>query len=181
MLAQIGVRHLSDPYLLCAEQHCQVYGGLASRRPSTDVAVSVTRGEALFSSDGRLVDSVYSAVCGGHTEDNETVWGGPPDPALRGVPDLAESSRQAWTEKLSDERRLRRWLARRPASYCSLSGAARNKVRWTRRFDGAEVDRLLAFLNVGHVQRLVPRDRGSSGRAATLRVEGDQGQARAAW
>ena len=36
----------------------------------------------------RLVDSVYSAVCGGFTEDNDAVWGGPPDPSLRGRPDF---------------------------------------------------------------------------------------------
>ena len=40
VLAKIGARHLSDPYLLCAEQHCQVYGGLGGERPTTDAAVA---------------------------------------------------------------------------------------------------------------------------------------------
>ena len=34
------------------------------------------------------MDSVYSAICGGHSEDNDIVWGGVPDPSLRGRPDL---------------------------------------------------------------------------------------------
>src|SRR3954470_19705851 len=85
VLAKVGARHLGDPYLLCAEQHCQVYKGIAAEEAGTDAAVDATRGEALFAEragHSRLVDSVYSAICGGYTEDNDAVWGGPPDPSL---------------------------------------------------------------------------------------------------
>ncbi|MGA9525946.1 MAG: SpoIID/LytB domain-containing protein, partial [Myxococcaceae bacterium] len=88
VLAKVGTRHLADPYLLCSEQHCAVYKGLSGEVASTNAAVEETHGEALFSKDGRLVDSVYSAVCGGHTEDNDVVWGGVPNPSLRGKPEL---------------------------------------------------------------------------------------------
>src|SRR5205823_11611267 len=95
VLAKVGARHLGDPYLLCAEQHCQVYRGVSAETAATDRAVDETRGEALFSrvpakgvlgetargEVSRLVDSVYSAVCGGFTENNDAVWGGPPDPS----------------------------------------------------------------------------------------------------
>ncbi|HEY0839018.1 MAG TPA: SpoIID/LytB domain-containing protein, partial [Vulgatibacter sp.] len=80
VLAKIGVRHRADPWLLCAEQHCQVYKGLSGEHPRTDEAIAASRGEALFGHGGYLVDSVYSSTCGGHTEDNEVVWGTPPDP-----------------------------------------------------------------------------------------------------
>ncbi len=173
VLAKIGARHLTDPYLLCSEQHCQVYGGLGSERASTDAAVRATRGEALFSREGRLVDSVYSAVCGGHTEDNDVVWGGPADPSLRGVSDLVEGD----PGNLRDEAQLRRWVDRMPQSYCKLGGAPSSKLRWSKRFTAAEIDDLLAPLGVGHVLQLEPRERGSSGRAAVLRVVGDRGEA----
>ncbi len=88
VLAKIGTKHLADPYLLCSEQHCAVYRGLTGEALSTNAAVEHTRGEALFAADGRLVDSVYSAVCGGHSEDNDAVWGGLPNPSLRGRPDV---------------------------------------------------------------------------------------------
>ena len=81
-----GHRHLADPYLLCSEQHCAVYRGRTGETACTNAAVEATRGEALFSTDGRLVDSVYSAVCGGHTEDNDVVWGGCPTPACAAGP-----------------------------------------------------------------------------------------------
>lgn len=174
VLAKIGARHLTDPYVLCSEQHCQVYGGLGSERGSTDVAVKATRGEALFGADGRLVDSVYSAVCGGHTEDNDVVWGGPVDPVLRGVSDLAEGT----VGNLRGEAELRRWINRVPASFCRLSGAAPPaKVRWIKRFSAEELDALLEPLGVGAVKALEPRARGSSGRAAILHVVGASGEA----
>jgi len=91
VLAKIGARHLGDPYLLCAEQHCQVYRGSSAETAGTDRAVDDTRGEALFARVpargvlgekakgrvSRLVDSVYSAVCGGFTENNDAVWARP--------------------------------------------------------------------------------------------------------
>ena len=175
VLAKIGARHLSDPYLLCAEQHCQVYGGLGGERASTDAAVLATRGEALFSHEGLLVDSVYSAVCGGHTEDNDVVWGGPPNPSLRGVSDLVEGDGR---EPGRTEGRLRRWVAADPPGYCRLSGfAAPGKYRWTRRFASDELDAICAPLGVGHVTELHPQARGVSGRAAVLRIVGDKGHA----
>src|SRR5205823_8575393 len=48
VLAKIGARHLGDPYLLCAEQHCQVYRGSCAGTAGTERAVDDTRGEALF-------------------------------------------------------------------------------------------------------------------------------------
>lgn len=174
ILAKIGARHLTDPYVLCAEQHCQVYGGLGSERASTDAAVRATRGEALFGKNTRLVDSVYSAVCGGHTEDNDVVWGGPPDPSLRGVSDLAEGT----VGDLHQDAQLRRWVDQLPQSYCRLSGAAPlTKVRWSKRFTALELDRLFEPLGVGRVLMLSPRERGSSGRAALLHIVGDKGEA----
>ncbi len=188
VLAKIGARHLSDPYLLCAEQHCQVYGGLGGERPSTDAAVLATRGEALFSKAGFLVDSVYSAVCGGHTEDNDVVWGGPANPSLRGVSDLADGDTEgagsaggraeAGSRGLQTEGRLRRWVAADPPAYCKLSGfAAPGKFRWTRRFTAEELDDICAPLGVGKVLALRPEHRGVSGRASVLRVIGEKGHA----
>jgi len=175
VLAKIGVRHLTDPYLLCSEQHCQVYSGLGGRRPSTDAAVAATKGEALFSPEGRLVNSVYSSVCGGHTEDNQTAWSDPPDPSLRGVTDLAEG---ADAGSLQDPADLRRWVTSDPAAYCRDVGfGSPSRFRWTRRFSADEIDRIAAPLGVGRVRKLLPLDRGVSGRATRLQIVGDQGRA----
>ncbi len=87
VFAKLGSRHFLSPYLLCASTHCQVYSGVGVEKERTSRAVQMTQGELLFHGD-QLVDSVYSASCGGHSENNEAVWSDPPSAALRGRPDL---------------------------------------------------------------------------------------------
>jgi SpoIID/LytB domain protein len=172
VLAKVGIKHLADPYLLCSEQHCAVYRGRTGEAASTSAAVEATRGQALFSADGRLVDSVYSAVCGGHTENNDVVWGGPPDPSLRGRPDVLDPDAPYPLPK-----NLARWLStpELPAA-CRLSSFAQpSKFRWEKRFTAEQVDALLARLGVGRVQALGLSERGVSGRARVLTVSGDKG------
>ncbi|WP_083969167.1 SpoIID/LytB domain-containing protein [Hyalangium minutum] len=172
VLAKVGTKHLADPYLLCSEQHCAVYQGRSGEAASTTAAVEATRGEALFSKDGRLVDSVYSAVCGGHTENNEVVWGGPPDPSLRGQPDLLEPS-----SKVPTPANLEAFLATSdiPAA-CQLSTFARpNKFRWEKHFTASQVNAFTESLGVGPIQALTLSERGVSGRARVLTLSGERG------
>ena len=191
VLAKVGARHLGDPYLLCAEQHCQVYKGAGAETRSTDAAVDATRGEALFASvagepfgEGpgevsRLVDSVYSAVCGGFTEDNDAVWGGPPDPSLRGRPDFDARAPGMSAFAGGIGAALVSRFVRLPSvpSYCALAAPAA-KVRWRRTFRQGDVDALCAGLGVGRVRSMSVEGRGISGRARALRVEGTAGVAR---
>nr|WP_241759474.1 SpoIID/LytB domain-containing protein [Pyxidicoccus parkwaysis] len=173
LLAKVGIKHLADPYLLCSEQHCAVYRGRTGEVASTTAAVEATRGEALFSQDGRLVDSVYSAVCGGHTEDNDVVWGGPPDPNLRGRPDVLPSAGGHYPLPAH----LEEWLAATdlPAA-CRLSSFAQpSKFRWEKRFTAEQVNAFTRQLGIGRVQALAFSERGVSGRARVLTLSGDLG------
>jgi SpoIID/LytB domain protein len=184
VLAKIGARHLGDPYLLCAEQHCQVYKGLAAEEAHPSAAVDATKGEALFAEHGgasKLVDSVYSAVCGGFTENNDAVWGGPPDPSLRGRPDFdPKASAMKQFAKGIGPALVSRFVHLDPVpSYCAQSGMARaDKVRWRRPFTASEVDEICAPLGVGRVKRLYVEGRGISGRARVLVIEGVKANAR---
>lgn len=181
VLAKIGARHRADPWLLCAEQHCQVYKGRSGEHPRTDEAIARSRGELLFGKGGggALVDSVYSSTCGGHTENNEVVWGTPPDPNLRGVPDLISlPAREARRAGRSNDAEVVAFLAEEEASACKTASFARqDKFRWERRFSDEEVGAIASGLGVGKVQALVPGGRGTSGRASRLLIRGDQGEA----
>ena len=73
LLQKIGKRHLSDPYLLCSHQHCQVYSGAGREHPRTTHAVEQTKGQVLVRKNGELVDARYSASCGGHSENNDFI------------------------------------------------------------------------------------------------------------
>lgn len=64
-------------------------------------AVDATDGQILMF-NGRPIEAVYHSSSGGYTENNEFVWGGPPLPYLRGVPDPWDSGpRRSWTVKLT--------------------------------------------------------------------------------
>jgi len=175
VLAKIGVRHLEDPYLFCSEQHCQVYSGIGGETAATDAAIKATAGEALFlPNGGKLVDTVYSAICGGYTENNENVWAGPQNPALRGVPDVIGDDR-AIAKGLTDSS-LPGFLSSKAPFACKLASASTaSKFRWTKRFTASEVDAMLASLKVGHVLGMKVTQRGVSGRAIALTVSGDAG------
>ena len=172
VLAKVGTRHIADPYLLCSEQHCAVYRGRTGETPATNAAVEATRGLALFSTEGRLVDSVYSAVCGGHTEDNEAVWGGVPDPSLRGRPDVLEPVPGIPDPRRSPERFLAFDL---PAACRRGRFAQPTRYRWERRFTSQQLDALVESLGVGSVRSLQPLERGASGRVRLLLVSGTRG------
>ncbi len=57
-------------------------------------AVEVTNGRVI-TSGGNLIQPLYSSSSGGHTENNENVWGGVPIPYLRGVPDSPDKAEGA--------------------------------------------------------------------------------------
>jgi SpoIID/LytB domain protein len=177
VLAQVGTRHLADPWSICSDVHCQAYNGEAAHVASTDAAVRATRGEALFEvGGGRLVDGVYSAMCGGHGEDNEMVWGGTPSPSLRGRPDLGAADAADWAGGLSSEGRVAAFLSASPPAWCARAPGARgDRFRWERRLPQTDLDRLLAPLGVGEIDGLAVVRRGSSGRAVSLRVDGERG------
>lgn len=179
VLAKIGARHLGDPYLLCAEQHCQVYSGVKGEAASTDKAIADTRGELLFSADGQLVNSTYSAVCGGHTENNEVVWNGLADPSLRGRPDLPPGELKRADEprpSLADTATLRAFLDAAPLAYCATASfASPGKYRWEKRFTREEVNARLSDLGIGAIRSLELSERGASGRASLLTVRGETG------
>ena len=68
--------YLRRGYDLCSGPACQVYGGVEAEHPLSTAAIRETAGEALFH-DGRLIDALYTAACGGHTENAENVFSNP--------------------------------------------------------------------------------------------------------
>ncbi len=181
LLAKIGTRHTTDPYLICSAQHCQVYSGMGSEHPRTTAAVRATRGQILVDGHGRLADTVYSASCGGFSESNEHVWNTPVNPNLRGRLDAsaATSKRLGQFVRGITDRNIGAWLRARPRTWCSRTTfGTKGKFRWRRRFTQAKLDRLVkSKYRVGRVLRLKVLARGRSGRAIRLQITGSRGQA----
>jgi peptidoglycan hydrolase-like amidase len=71
---------------ICATPRCQAYDGMGVEHPRSDQAVAETRGQILLW-EGQPIDALYSATCGGHTEDVGVVFPLKKDePYLKGVP-----------------------------------------------------------------------------------------------
>ena len=63
----------AEGFDLCASPRCQAYGGLDSEHPLSDRAVGETAGEIVLH-DGVIAEALYSASCGGRTEDVKVVF-----------------------------------------------------------------------------------------------------------
>ncbi|HEX9545024.1 MAG TPA: SpoIID/LytB domain-containing protein [Pyrinomonadaceae bacterium] len=105
-------RHAADGYDFCTTTHCQRYfPGMAD---GSDVparikeAVTETSGEVLLDADNRVVDSYFSASCGGATANMATLWGKSAPPYLQGVSDeYCESQpHHSWTDKIPEAKLL---------------------------------------------------------------------------
>ena len=173
LLQKIGRRNLTDPFLLCSTQQCQVYAGAGREHPRTTRAVERTRGVVLLRDGGGMVDVRYSASCGGHGEDNDAVWGGVPDPSLRGRRDAARPKVTRITDANIDA-----FLAEDPAkSWCGKTKLSAGRFRWSVTRSATELEKLVAadYPAVGRVKSLEPRQRGVSGRIQVLAIKGDRG------
>lgn len=171
LLQKIGRRNLTDPFLLCSTQQCQVYGGAGKEDPRTTKAIEKTRGIVLLRDGGGLVDVRYSATCGGHGEHNDAIWGGAPDPSLRGRRDDLEGG----TAKVTD---IRAFLAEDPKKFwCGRVDKARNRFRWTEKVSVDDLTLRVAteFPEIGRVKALFAKQRGVSGRIQVLAITGERG------
>jgi len=175
-IAKLGIQHAFDPFDFCASQHCQEFGGLTRRTARTDAAVEATRGLVLMR-DGSLVDAVYSANCGGHTEHNENVWSSRPDKALRGVSDLY-SNPESFDSPIRPSQ-IERWLKHSPRAYCSDRRVGdRRKFRWKVRYSASELTRIVnKSRRVGNIKDIKVLSRGVSGRARRIKIVGSRNTA----
>ncbi|BBB31747.1 hypothetical protein TTHT_0100 [Thermotomaculum hydrothermale] len=76
---------------ICATQSCQVYKGYDVENDLSSEAVDETAGEIIVYNN-KPINAMFTAYCGGHTEDFENVFGGNPVPYLKGVKCEGEGS-----------------------------------------------------------------------------------------
>jgi peptidoglycan hydrolase-like amidase len=178
LLAKIGTRHFEDPYLVCATNHCQVYRGMGHEHPRTTSAISATRGLVLVRPNGQLADAVYSASCGGSTEDNDRVWPLQSDANLRGHLDAPLGPSQPTLHPFRQgitESNLAAWLAQRPPSWCGRTKLNQDKLRWSKTVDLPTLNRLVQPLGLGAIKDIQVLERGVSGRALRVKLQGSHG------
>lgn len=182
VLSYLGARHLADPFKLCSEVHCQSYKGLGVENARTNQAVDATRGQVMFESSSlsgewRIVDARYSSSSGGHTENNENVWGDEPKPYLRGRSD-AKRLPAAFRDGIN-ESNIEAWLGSNHGAWSNTERyGGKNTWRWDKAVDIETVqswfDRHYAIGRVKDFQILA---RGVSGRVTRMKFIGSSGEA----
>lgn len=171
LLAKIGHRHLADPFVICSDVHCQAYRGNQREDDRTSRAVDATRGQMLFA-HGHLVDTVFSASCGGHSEHNENVWSMTPKATLRGRPDTVHATPSPTEATMQD------WVDNPPDGYCGRTRYGKTNYRWEKRVavDAIRKGMQAQGNDVGVPREITVLKRGVSGRAYSVAVKGTNGR-----
>lgn len=180
LLASLGMRHQAEPFLVCSTQQCQVYSGAGKSNPRTTKAVRDTRGQVLFRADGKLVDARYSANSGGISENNEWIWGGAADPALRGRLDALAAKTNQWKPFAQgvNASNVAAFLRLSPESaYAGRTAIGAKQMRWQQTVTSSEMNRLVAdvYPQVGSVRAIETLERGFSGRLGAVKLTGAKG------
>ncbi|MBI2425444.1 MAG: SpoIID/LytB domain-containing protein [Candidatus Hydrogenedentes bacterium] len=169
VLANLAGKHKLEGFDFCTKEHCRVYGGFALQGGATDAALADTRG-AILVSEGRAVPTVFSANCGGWTENNDTVWAGPAQATLRGRYD---GDGKAPYATLGSESAVKQWVGGAGSAWCADASA---NHRWTRDFSAAELSVAVNKSHaVGTVRQVTCGNRGVSGRLKSVQIKGDKG------
>lgn len=196
VLAKMGVKHPNDPFDLCAHVHCQAYTGITHYDPRAAKAVDSTRGFVL-TLNGLVAEAVYSACCGGHTEDKVNVWNPPEASHLKGGWDFdskgTKSSDAAEFTRLdlSTESGAERWINSSPPAWCNVAYQAAQQesplplvlqkasdvFRWEITYTRRELEDIIkrkSGEDIGTLVNIVPLQRGVSGRLMEIEIQGTQ-------
>ncbi len=164
VVAALSGRFTLEGYDFFATERSRAYQGASGHHPATDEALRATAREVL-AADGRVAPAVFSASCGGWTENNDTVWFGPPDSVLRGVADLKRGGARISPQESPD-----RFLRERANAYCAVDEAS---YRWQRSYTEPELRAIInKVVPVGRIEDIALGERGVSGRLKSVRVRG---------
>lgn len=168
-------RHKKDGFDLCAQQHCAVYKGIYGENERTNKAVDETRGEVLYGSNYKILQTFYSLSCGGHTTDIYDAWGFKLCSSLKGVVDGRNNINNRWVFPLAPFY-LEEWVRSSPEVFCRVEGNYETFFRWIRYMDS---DALQFYVkkkyDLGKIKEIKPMKRAKSGAIVRLYIEGEKG------
>ena len=172
IMGKIGVRHAQEGFDTCSEQHCQVFNGDSVYATAVGQKIVPTRGFVMTEPSGKLLDAVYSANCGGHSEASHLVWTTKPNPILCGVWDHQNPP----ALDLSEEKQVTDFIKNPPKCNCSNTAVeGGNRFRWNKNMTGAEWKNVENQLAVGRIKNVTDIARGFSGRIYRMTFVGERG------
>ena len=172
---------------VCNDDCCQRYQGFSQVTESALLASKNTSGKVLFYNNF-ICDTRYSKCCGGHSENNENVWGGNPKTYLKGIIDNTSNE----TIDLMEEDSIKTWIKSPNKSHCNDSIFGKGELkkylgnvdksgkyfRWSLEISQNELTKNInekTGFSFTRINTLVPVRRGVSGRILELKVIGNDG------
>jgi stage II sporulation protein D len=159
--------HRKDGFDLCAEQHCQVYGGIEAEKEEASRAVEETAGLVMRTEKG-LVPAYFHSTCGGYTEDASSAWEGSASTVKR-VSDVVPKSGSSLI--LDKEEDFERFLKEPPEAYCEHSPL----FRWQRNYSREELQKKLGE-KFGDLVYISVKKRTPGGRVSQLLLKGTKAE-----
>ncbi len=173
-IAKLG-RHRSEGFDLCAEVHCQVYGGVEKETELGNMAVNLTRG-MILEYDSKPVDAIYSSNCGGHTQGN--IFGSKGFiPYFIGTMDMPEGQKLSFPLSPLE---LESWLKDPPAEiYCNIPEYSKSSnFRWVRIYSAEQLRGMVDKISpVGDIKKIIVLKRNVSGHVDKIKFTGSDGVA----
>ncbi|MGI6394652.1 MAG: SpoIID/LytB domain-containing protein [bacterium] len=165
---QLGKRHVSEPWHICSEVHCQkiLWGQKVHQKFIS--AVEETEGRVIMYNGSHIARAPYCSSAGGRTEDIRFVWFTAEKPYLSGVWDGDEPLKY----DLSKEDDLKKFLE---SDYGEDNININKRHRWKITFKQEELDELVnKTLNIGAINGIEAVARGVSGRIYKIVFRGSK-------
>ena len=164
-------KHKSYGYDVCDTQNCQVYGGVSAESERANAAVESTIGQTL-SYQGKPIESVFSANCGGITQSSKDA-GWSETPYLHPVSDY----------KNFDFEHIQPYHFKELLQYEQNAYSRYDKnvslasFRWVRVVEEKQLREVIKRQkkDIGEIKALIPLRRGKSGYVSRLLVKGTKG------
>jgi len=166
---QLGKRHVTEPWHICSEVHCQKVIWGKKIQDKFVKAVEETKGEIILYAGKYVARAPYCSSAGGHTEDIRNVWFTAEKKYLKGIWDGDEPLNL----DLRKEADLAQFLN---TGYGEDNIKMNKRHRWKKEITKEEMNKYLSKFGIGEVKKLVALKRGVSGRIYKLRFEGSKGK-----
>ncbi|MDH6308722.1 stage II sporulation protein D [Dysgonomonas sp. PFB1-18] len=172
---------------VCADDHCQRYQGItraSANLVTVKQAISETWGQVLMS-DNKICDARFSKCCGGVVEEFQNCWEDIPHSYLV---KLRDSEHGKDIPDLIQETEAVNWIHTRPEAFCNtqdkkILGQVLNNYdqetvdfyRWQVTYSQEELSALVlkrSGIDFGLIEKLIPVQRGTSGRLVKLKIVG---------
>lgn len=170
---------------VCADDHCQRYQGITKiTSENVGEAVRTTRGRFLVYKN-KICDARYHKACGGQTEIFSTAWEDKSVPYLQSVTDSPTAGSSMQSSKATGK-----LLPEDPNAYCntpdkkilsrillSFDQETTDFYRWQvsyRRGELEDIIRKKSGFDFGNLLKLIPIERGPSGRISKLKIAGSK-------